>query len=144
MDKLEEIEARRAARRTANIDARHAQEIVDLTEIDKLEEERGDALHTCKVNRFVPGCVAKLAYRAPTRGEYKRYSDTVFGGRNVAKGDLKSSVEAQRVLGEVCMVYPPKGEAREALLEACPGVMTTIGQLASKLGDAEAEETGKE
>lgn len=144
MDKLEEIEARRQARRAANVDARQAQEIVDLTEIDKLEGERGETLHVCRVNRFVPGVVAKLAFRAPTRGEYKRYSDTVFGGRNVAKGDLKSSVEAQRVLGEVCMVYPPKGEAREALIDASPGVMTTIGQLASKLGDAAEEETGKE
>lgn len=142
MATIEEIEKKRAARRDAANTARADQELADLTAIDKLEEERGELLHTMSANRFTPGAPVKIAFRAPTSVEYKRYKDQVNAA--VTKSDARKRVEAQELLASAVLEYPAKGsEALKGALEAFPGLLISLAIEAAKVAELRAEDEGK-
>lgn len=142
MATLEEIKKKRAARSEAADKARNDQELADLTAIDKLEEERGESLHTMSSNRYTPGAPVKIAFRAPTSAEYKRYKDLV--NRAVTKSDPKARVDAQEQLASSVLEYPAKdSELLKATLEAFPGLLISLAIEAAKVAELRAEEEGK-
>jgi hypothetical protein len=142
MATVHELEARRAERRAKQEEDRKAQEAIDLEAIDKLEEELGEPLNTMTANGFKVGSPVRIAFRAPTPLEYKRYSDQV--GRALQKNDTPARVKAQELLAEVCMLYPAaKSDDRKALLEAFPGVLLSLAIEAAKVAEARAEDEGK-
>jgi len=142
MATLEEIEKKRQARREKADTARADQELADLTAIDKLEEERGEPLHTMTSNRFASGAPVRFAFRAPSAIEYKRYKDQV--NLAVTKGDAKKRVEAQELLASVVLEYPAKdSDLLKATLEAFPGLLISVAIEAAKVAELRAEDEGK-
>jgi len=141
MSKVEEIEKRRSERRKAHDDARDAQALKDLEAIDALEAEHGEPLHTMTANGFKHGVAVKVAFRAPSPTEYKRYCDMV--GRAQQKNDAIERRRAQEMLAASCLMYPPEGEARKAMLEAFPGVLISLAIESAKVAELRNEEEGK-
>jgi hypothetical protein len=137
---VSEAESRRAARRAEHERARDEQAEVDLVAIDALEAERGEPLHTMTANRFVAGVAYKVAFRAPTALEYKRYADMV--GRAQAKGDVAERKKGQEMLASAVIVYPA-GEALKTFTEAFPGVLLSVTIEAAKVAELRSEEEGK-
>lgn len=142
MPTLEDIEKKRAARRSAHDSARQEQETADLAAIDALEEASGAPLHTMTANAFKPGIPVRAAFRAPTAAEYKRYCDLV--GRAATKGDSDARKKAQEQLAASCLVYPAAdSDARKAMLEELPGVLISVALEAAKVAELRAEDEGK-
>jgi hypothetical protein len=139
MATIEEVQKRRADRAAKLETDRAAQELTDLEAIDKLEAESGESLHTMSANRFAPGVPYKVAFRAPTAAEYKRYVD------QVARAGKSSTeqVKARDMLAASCLVYPPDGDARKATLEAFPGLLVSVSIEAAKVAELRAEDEGK-
>lgn len=141
--KLEEIEARRAARRAASDEKRSEQEATDLEAIEALEIQTGEELHTMSPSggRFVPGVPVRIAFKAPSGDYYKRFCQQA----RKAGGNLEARGAAQDMLADVCWVYPPKDDAerRKAVLAAYPGVLVSIAIEAAKLAEFKADEEGK-
>lgn len=142
MSTVEEIEARRAARRTEHDKDRLAQEALDLEAIDALEAAAGEPLLTMTANGYKAGASVKIAYRAPSPVEYKRYCDTV--GRAQQRGDSIERRKSQETLATSCWVYPEPGtDARKAMLEAFPGVLISLAIEVAKAAEMRSEEEGK-
>jgi hypothetical protein len=140
--KRAEIEKRRADRALAIDKGREAQIGDDLGAIDALEEAEGQSYRTMTSNGFKPGVPVKVAYRAPSSPEYKRYKDQV--SRAASKNDAKARTEAQELLATVCLVYPaPDTKEREALLDAFPGTLISVAIECAKLAELKAEDEGK-
>lgn len=137
---VEDIEKRRAARKAAHEQAKAEQELKDLEAIDALEEESGEPLHTMTANRYQQGCPVKIAYRAPTGVEYKRYCDMV--GAAMKKNDHQARQKAQELLAQACLVYPVD-ESRKSMLEAFPGLLISLAIEAAKVAELRSEEEGK-
>lgn len=143
MATIEEIEKRRAERRAKHDNARREQELADLEAIDALESAQDEPLHTMTSNSFKPGVSVKIAFRAPTPLEYKRYCDQV--GRAQQKGDPIERRKAQETLAAVCWVYPEKdSDGRKAMLDAFPGVLVSLAIEAAKVAELRAEDEGKD
>lgn len=143
MATLEEIQKRRADRLAKQGTDRLAQETLDLEAIDKLEAERGEPLHTMTTNGFKSGVSVKIAFRAPTALEYKRYCDMV--GRAQQKNDPIARRSAQEMLADACWVYPvEKSDERKAMLEAFPGVLISLAIETAKVAELRAEDEGKD
>lgn len=140
MDTIDTIEARRAERRAGHDKARDEQAVTDLAAIDALEEARGEPLHTMTANRFQPGQPCKIAFRAPSAVEYKRYRDMV--GKAVQRSDSDARVKAQEMLAAAVLLYPGEA-ARAAYLEAFPGVLISLAIEAAKVAELRAEDEGK-
>jgi len=139
-----DAEARIAKSRDARDEQRDEQEATDLEAIADLEENGGEALHTMTCSGFAPGVPVRIAFRAPTRSEYKRYSD-LTGKAAKNKNDVKGHRDAQEQLARSCWVYPPANppELREAVLEAFPGAIISMAIEAVKLAELRSEEEGK-
>lgn len=141
MATIQEIEKRRAERRQKHDEARDAQIVKDLEAIDALEEASGEPLHTATANGFHPGVAVKAAFCAPSPVQYKRYCDMV--GKAQQKNDPIERRKAQEMLASVCMVYPPEGDERKAMLEAFPGVLISLAIEAAKVAELRSEDEGK-
>lgn len=141
MSKLEEIQARRAKLREAHDSARLAQEEIDYAALADAEEEHGyGSVKSIVVESFKAGCPTLAVVKSPGgTAFYKRYSDQV---RN-AKGDAKKVGEAQELMGQGCMIYPPVGEVRKAMAEAFPGLFVSAGIVAVRMAELDAEEEKK-
>ncbi len=142
MATIEEIEKRRAARRASHDNDRLEQERVDLEAIDALEETLGEPLHTMTANGFKAGVSVKIAFRAPTAIEYKRYLG--MAGRAITANNSDARTKAQELLALACWVYPVENsDGRKAMLEAFPGVLVSLSVEAAKVAEMRAEEEGK-
>lgn len=141
MATIEEIEKRRAARRASHDADRLEQERADLEAIDALEETLGEPLHTMTANGFKPGVSVKIAFRAPTAVEYKRYLG--MSGRAITANNSDARTKSQELLALGCLVYPADGEARKMMLDAFPGVLVSLSIEAAKVAELRAEEEGK-
>lgn len=142
MATVEEIEKRRAERRAQHDKARAEQEAADLEAIDALENERGEPLHTMTANGFKPGVSVKIAFRAPSAVEYKRYCDLVGKAQQV--GDPLARRKAQEMLAAACWLYPaPDSDGRKSMLDAFPGVLISLSIEAAKVAELRAEDEGK-
>ncbi len=139
-DELEEIKARRAARAAATEEARAAQYLIDCKAIEALEAEHGYVLNISQqVRQFVPGCPVVVAVKAPSELEYKRFFQQI----NRSKGNADAQMAAHAMLAQVCWVYPENPEARKAMVAANGGLLASVGNLANKLAELNADEEGK-
>jgi hypothetical protein len=139
LSKLEEIEARRAARKAGLQEPRDEQRAADLEAVDALEIEHGDSNVATLEVPFTPGLPTLLAARCPKPIELKRYRDTVKTKKDGTPGD---PIGAAIMVGGVCRVYPD-AETFAKVLEARPGVDVQLGLAALKLASAKAEDEGK-
>ena len=135
MSPLDAIIAKREARRVLATEARAAQDLIDLTAIDALEEEFGfNSVTSCEVRGYTPGLPARAAVKAPEAKYYKRYCDQV----RRANDDLGARGKALDMLAEACWVYPSEPEVRKSMLEKFPGLLLVLGLEAIKLAELKA------
>lgn len=140
--KVEEIEARRAARKAGHAAAREEQYAIDLEALDALEVEHGDdSVARLDVERYVKGHPTFVVLRAPRHDEYKRFCDLV--ARASDKGSTDARRDAQDMLAHSVWVYPKESDARKAMLKDFPGILLSIVLRAVKLVEAQATTEGK-
>lgn len=133
---IEEIEARRAARKEAITRARDEQYEKDLAEVDKLEVEHGDdRVGVLKMPSYVSGLPTLVVVRTPGYDYFKRFRQRVrnAGQNTVAIGSAKDE------LASTCVAYPDK-ETYARMCEAWPSIHDNVGLEAIRLGQAEGKE----
>jgi len=136
MSSLEEIEARRAARKEVLAKQREEQRAVDLEAIDALEVQFGDSNIRYVDVPFMPGLPTLAAVRCPKPIEIKRYRATV------APDHKAFAAKAAEDLGAICLVYPV-GDLRDQLLEARPGLLVGLGMESLGMSTGKAQDEGK-
>jgi len=138
MASIEEIQARRAARKAAHEAARVAQAERDLEALDALEVEHGDGrVAQLDLPSYVDGLPTTVLVRIPSGIEYKRFRDQV----RRAKSQVDVGA-AQDLLASVCVVYPDAA-TYERVREAFPGTHDSAAIAAIKLADAQRRDEGK-
>jgi len=138
--KIAEIEARREARLADLANKEAEQRALDLEAREALEAEHGTTAEV-KVTRYAPGFPTAAFVKTPEPVHYKRYVDMI--GRAVEKKSAKDQRAASELLARACWVYPADDEARNAMLEKFPGLLTPISLAAAKLGEGAEAEEGK-
>jgi hypothetical protein len=138
--RIEELEERLAQNRAARSKAEEAQYAVDLEARISLEEQHG-TIAAVKVSRFSPGHPTQAYLRTPTGAQYKRYKDQIH--RAVDKKNIHAQQEASELLARSCWVYPASDEAKAAMLDAFPGLLTPLSMAAAALAEGKAEDEGK-
>ena len=142
MATLEEIQARREARRVATKAARDNRMAIDLEAITELEDEHGESnIATIEVPYVSDDLPVLAAVRTPKPAEIKRYQAMVRP-RNV-DGKMGDSTVAAETLAAVCVVYPAV-EQRDALFESRPGLKVQLGLEAINLSRGQAIAEGKD
>ena len=138
---LDEIEARREARRQTYEAARSAQRAKDIEALDALEEAHGyGAVRVVEPARWVPGLPTLAVVRAPDPAQFKRWRDRLRGeAAKEGRGDLAKPTEE---LADVCIVYPDQ-ETYARLREASPGLHLGAGNAAAALATGKEIEAGK-
>jgi hypothetical protein len=138
--KIEELEARLAAKRAERAQLEAMQYEADLEALLALEDEHG-VIAAVKVARFVPGHPTRVFVRTPKSSEYQRFKDLIH--RAVERKSLGKQAEAGEQLARMCWVYPGTEEARAAMLDAFPGLLANIQLAATALAEGKAEDEGK-
>lgn len=138
--RIAELEAKRAARLEALAAEETSQHIRDLEAREELEDVHGPTA-AVKVSKFVKGFPTRAFVKTPTSAQYKRYLAQV--GKAVEKKNTAAQREAHDLLALSCWVYPIEQKDREAMLEAFPGLLTTLGAAATVLAEGRQEEEGK-
>jgi len=143
---IEDIRKRRA-KRAADIEAqREAQLVADYQAIESNEDELGPSnVSVVELNAFAPGLPAAFAVKVMPPAASKRYHDRLKPQQGRG-GQIKpvDAIGAVEEVGAVCLVYPPAGETREALLAARPNLLAQAGGESIKLAEGRAESEGKE
>lgn len=98
-------------------------------DLSKLAAEHGRIERVCG-----KGGAWEVVYRAPKRGEYKRF-------RSLAH-DPARKADAQEMLCLACVVFP-SGPAYEALLDKFPAIPEASSDALGRLVGGETEEAGK-
>lgn len=142
--RIQELEARRAARRAAADASRNAQRATDLEAVDALEEAYGPGgVVLVETDRFIEGLPTMAAFRLPKPIESKRFHD-----RLKEKGGKGDPIQAGEELAQVCREYPaktPEGDALwTQLCEAFSQFKTNAGVAVSKASRGVREDEGKE
>lgn len=136
-----ELEAKLEAKRAERAQAEEAQYEKDLEARIQLEDEHG-TIAAVKVSRFVAGQPTRAYLRTPNSAEYKRYKAQMFAVAANKKSPL-SPQQIQEQLAEACWVYPAAKDAKAAMLEAFPGLLTPLSMAAAALAEGTAEDEGK-
>lgn len=140
LQKIEELEKKRAERLAA-LGAKEAEQTVkDLEARERLEEEHG-FVAAVKVARYADGFPTCAYVKTPDGPQYKRYVDQI--GKGVEKKSSKAQRDAQELLAQSCWVYPEEPDAKKAMLDRFPGLLTQIAIAAATLAEGKAEEEGK-
>ncbi len=138
--RIDAVNARRAAKAEAETKAREEQFATDLEAIEALEEKLGQRVsYSSQVRAFVPGTPVVVGVRAPDPSEYKRLVSMI--AKNGNHGDAKVAAVIQ--LAEVCWVYPADKPTRDAMVEANAGLLASVGNFANTLAEVELKEEGK-
>jgi hypothetical protein len=142
MTKIEEIEARRAARKAELEAAQNAQLEKDLEAFEALEIEHGaNNVARLVVKAFTPGLPTFVVVRSPGGTSfYKRYVDMV----RRAQKNTQAIGAAQDMLAESSIVYPSDEATRKAMFEQFPGVRVTAAVRALKFVELEEEDEKKD
>lgn len=140
-DTLDLIEQKRRERKDALAGQRREQKARDLAALDELEVEFGDECVEAIEVPFSPGLPTIVVARMPTRPEIKRYQARV---KPAAQNREIDAPAASEELGRSCMVYPRDAAARDALVEARPGVLTMCGNAALRMAQGKAASEGKD
>lgn len=133
---IEELNAKRAALRAEHESAEQAQAEIDLAALIDAEQEHGfGSVTSLKVRAYRKGLPTLVVVRSPGGTPfYRKYLDETSN----AKSDMKKR-DALLALGVSCLVYPPKGDLRDKMLEAFPGLSLSAGIAATKLAELEVE-----
>jgi hypothetical protein len=143
MTKIEEIEARRAARKAELAKAQADQFAADLEALDALEVEHGDgAVARLDLERYVKGQPTFAVLKTPSGAQYKRFCDMV--SKAVEKNNQVARRAAQDTLAESCWIYPANSDQRKAMLDEFPGLLVSIAVRATQLVEGRAAEEGKD
>lgn len=140
-EKVAELEERREKRLADLKVLENDQYILDLEAREAIEDETGHIVAAVKVP-FKKGFPTRAFVRTPTRVEYKRYTDGIYSAAK--KENPRSTREAQELLAGAVWVYPKAKEEREAMLDAFPGLLSTIITAAAKLAEGRSDEEGKD
>lgn len=141
MPTVEEIEAKRAARKAETERLRAEQYAKDLEAVDALECENpgwGMLDISLRVTNLVPGIPSLAAVRSPKELEYKRFFQQI----NRA-GNADAKMAAHEQLAKACWVYPADAAERQAMCESNPGLLAGVGNLAIKLAEMQSADEGK-
>jgi hypothetical protein len=138
MATVEEIEARRAARKAELETQRQAQLAKDLEALDELEVEHGDGqIVRVDLNFYTPDLPTMVLARVPRPAEFKRYQD------QCSKKNEGAIVAATNLLGESCVVYPDK-ETYARVREKHAGVHVVLATRAVNACAGRQAEEGKD
>lgn len=138
MSRIEEIEARRAARREAEEKAKAAQYESDLEELEKAEAAYGcSSVAFLKVD-FVPGLPTMVVIRRPDAEYVKRFNQKAMA----ASGKPHLGGAAIEELADSCVVYP-KPDVYQKMCETFGSLKLSVGARAVKMNEAHAVEAGK-
>lgn len=138
---LDLIEERREARRAAKSKGRDAQFLLDMTELDKLEEEHGpDNVKALHAASFVEGLPTFIVVKSPGGTSYhKRFVDSV----RKANGHKQLEAAAQDQLARASIVYPTDAAVMGAMLEAFPNMLNDASGAAVEFVKLRADDEKK-
>lgn len=136
---LEELQAKRAARKAEAAKARDAQYEIDLAALDALECEHGDdRVRALELPAHITGLPVMVVVACPSKDYYKKFQDMV----RRAKGDLTKTAPASEQLADVCIVYPAK-DVYTQLRAEFPGIHDQVANAAADLARAKDDAEGK-
>ena len=100
---------------------RKSQDVIDMrAEHDAVVEHGVGRVTKVELNAHIEGMPVVVLARPQTRPEQKRYDDmVVLGGK-------ASYVKASKLLANSCRIYP-SAEVFQQMVEADPGIETTLG-----------------
>lgn len=138
---VEEIEARRSARKAALAEQERAQLAIDLAALDDLEVAHGDSNVARLDVPYTPGLPTMAVVRVPKPAEVKRY-------RARLKEKNPDPQAAADEIGASTRVYPPRPpdetpDVFDAMCEARPGLVGQLGVAAMGLAVAREHDEGK-
>jgi len=139
LSKVEEIQARREAKREALEAQKEEQRAIDLEALEALEDEHGINNIVWMDLPYTPGLVSLVAAKCPTPAYMKRYRD-MCKTKNEKHPDY---IAAAEMLAAVCRVYPPEQDDYKKVLDARPGVHVQLGVAAMKLGSGREQDESK-
>jgi hypothetical protein len=132
---IEEIEAKRAARKEAIAKARDEQYEKDLVEVDRLEIEHGDdRVGVLKVPSFVSGLPTLVVVKTPDASKFNRFRTRV---RKAAQ-NTEAIGAAKDELASSCLAYPDEATYTR-MKDAWPSIHDNVGLEAIRLGEAEGK-----
>ena len=133
--KIDELEARRAARKEAIETARAEQYAKDLEAIEPIEIEHGDdRVAALKTASYVAGLPTIVLVKTPTPALFARYRQMVRkAGKNIEQVGA-----ALDLLAESCVAYPA-ADVYARMKDAWPSINDTVGAKAVELGEAEGK-----
>ena len=140
MGKIEEIEARRAARKAQTKAAFEEQYATDLEALDALEVEHGDhavATYKLDADRWKPGLPTLVVVHVP-ESAYNRFRGMV----RKAKDNAEARGAAADLLADSCVAYPAR-ETYSAMRAAYEGLHDNVTIIASKLAEGKSADEGK-
>jgi hypothetical protein len=138
---LEQVKARRAARKAAVSVEEDAARAADLDAIDALEVEHGDSNVSVVHVPYVHGMPTCAAVRCPKPAEVKRYQSRC---KPKHEKDHPDTVAAAEELAAICRIFPADKEAYAALCAARPGLVVQLGVAAIRLGQGKSDDEGKD
>lgn len=141
MSTVEELESLLAERKAAREKAKADQYAKDLAAYVELEDEHAGCVRRVDASVFKDGQPTFAVLRMPTGAEYKRFVEQVT--RAAEKKNPKATRDATDLLAKACWVYPKDKAAQDSMLEAYPGLLTSMAVAASSLAEGRAEEEGK-
>lgn len=129
---LEALEKKRADRKKSSAKAREDQYLIDLTALDKFEEDLGDGcVSSLSTDAYVAGCPTMVILKAPSEQYYKRFVQQV----RKAGANLEARGAAQDMLADSCWIYPAEKDDRAKMIAAFPGILTSVAVEAAKLAE---------
>lgn len=140
MATIDEIQARREARKAARAKQHEEQFAVDLEALDKLEELHGDqALAQVKIDpgRWEPGLPTLVVVRVP-ESAFARFRTMI----RKAKNNGEAGGQASDMLGDVSVAYPDADTYR-AMRAKYEGLHDKVAIAAVSLAEGKTAEEGK-
>ena len=138
--KTDELERKLAEKKAKRDEQEDEQLEIDLEARLSLTDDHA-TIAAVKVSRFVVGQPTFALIRMPQAAEYKRYKDLTH--RGVHAKNVKQVQDAGDQLGRDCWIYPESDEAKAAMLEEFPGLITPLSMAAAALAEGRSEDEGK-
>jgi broad-specificity NMP kinase len=139
---IEEIEARRAARKEGIAKARREQYEKDIVEVDKLEVEHGDdRVSVLETSSFVAGLPTVVVVKTPQDEYFRRYRQKARRARKQnGNVDTVAMGDAADELAECCVVYPDDKEVYTRMKKEWPSIHDNAIKEAIRLGEAKEKD----
>jgi hypothetical protein len=148
-DELAELMARREKRKTDFEAEGRKQTLTDMLAIDEAEQMQGDNKIAVLEFDYIRGLPTRIAVRAPTDAEIKRYRSRVQKRDRHGNADPAAPIDAAHELVDSVdatagplLVYPAADVLAKMIAER-PGMKVQIGVTAIGLSTVRAEAAGK-